>query len=47
VTGTIERQIPDTREATVFLIENVHPVPNGPKGTHVLVPVKDIELIEF
>jgi hypothetical protein len=47
VTGTIERQIPDTREATVFLIKDVQSVPNGPRGTHVLVPVKDIELIEF
>jgi hypothetical protein len=47
VTGTIESQIPDTRDATVFRIKNVHPVPSGPKGTHVLVSVKDIEMIEF
>jgi hypothetical protein len=47
VTGIIERQIPDTHDATIFRIKNVHPVPSGPKGTHVLVSVKDIELIEI
>ena len=47
VTGIIEKQIPNTREATIFWITNVHPVPSGPKGAHVLVSVKDIELIEI
>ena len=47
VAGTIEGQIPDTGDATIFRIKNVHPLPSGPKGRHVLVSVKDIELIEF
>jgi hypothetical protein len=59
VTGIIEDQFPaNARDATVFRIRNAPSAPKGtepsrgvsaprPEGNRVLVPVKDIELIEF
>ena len=58
VTGIIEEQFPDDdRNATVFKIKEAPLVPNGANssqpsppgqdGKYVLVPVKDIQLIDI